>query len=113
MKDIKIKKASVNKIPENDVVKELEFKAVTVPKSKFNMLSVILFGLMTSSMICYVFMISSSIFYAVKTSQYEFRSENISVNILTGSLPYESKAINSSERISYIDKDSDTSISLK
>ena len=111
MKDIKIKKKIQNKIPEKAVaVLEPE---VFLVKRKTNVFPVILFGLMTTSILCYVFLVSSSIFYAVQTSQFEFQSQQVG-NITTSSvINQESIQKNDSNRISYINKDSDTSISLK
>lgn len=109
MKDIKINKKTPTKIPEKAVVLEPEIFLV---KRKTKVLPVILFGLMTTSVMTYIFLISSSIFYAVKTSQYEFQTNHVENTILSSNIDKEFLE-HSSNRISYINKDSDTSISLK
>jgi uncharacterized membrane protein len=111
MKDIKIKNKKVNKIPEKTVV-VYETKPVLV-KKKTNVFPVILFGFMTTSILCYVFLVSSSIFYAVRTSQYEFQAGQVGNVISSAVISQSTIEKNDSARVSYINKDSDTSISLK
>ncbi len=111
MKDIKVKKVSTNKTTErkNTVVST----TIVGTKRQFNSLPVILFGLMSTSILCYIFLVSSSIFYAVKTSQYEYKAGQIA-GATVNSLNTEEYAVKvSSDRISYINKDNSVAISLK
>ena len=101
MKDIKVKKVSVNKIAEK------------AEKKQFDFVPAILFGLMTTSIICYIFLVSSSVFYAVKTSQYEYKAGQIAISAVN-SLDTEEYVIKvSSDRVSYINQDNSIAISLK
>lgn len=115
--DIKIK--NVNKIVEKKVerkapeVVEIAQTFQSIHKKTYSKFSTILFGFMSASVMCYIFMISSSIFYAVKMSQFTFKGENMTATVATSSETYELAVKSSTGRISYINKNSDTSISLK
>ena len=107
MMDIKIKKVNTNNRIEKVTEKE------DIPASNFSKISIFLFGFMIVSVVSYVSLVSSSIFYAVKTSQYAYKTQNISTLNNTQESYGELDINENSSRISYINKDSDTSISLK
>jgi hypothetical protein len=117
MRDIKIKKqvqtlAKPNKIAE-PVVQEITTPVALKSKREVSIYSAILFCFMSLSILCYISMISSSVFYAVEASQLTFNSKNISS---TGNQDFSlSEAVtkNVGGRVSYVNKYSDTSISLK
>lgn len=114
MKDIRINKIKTNKNPEKK--QEIEFyeeKTESVMKKNSNIFSVFLFGLMSVSVVSYVFMISSSIFYAIERSQYEFKTKDISMITKDVYITDQLNRRTSSDKISYINTDSETSISLK
>jgi hypothetical protein len=82
-------------------------------KNTYSKGSIFLFAVMTMSMFFYIFMISSSVFYAVRQSQFTYKSDSlidVAANLNIGNEQLEKY---SHDRISYINKDSDTSISLK
>ncbi len=106
MKDIKIQKVKLNLNKKTEEVVEVS------SKKTLDIFSVIFFGFMTTSVICYVFFISTSIFYAVKAGQYDYKTEKIS-NSYSLSLVENVGIKTYSERISYIDTDSETAITLK
>lgn len=115
MMDIKVKKPIkkdpmpiVAEIPKEESVGEFR-----VSTKKVNGLSIGMFTLMTLSLACYIFMISSSVFYAVKSSQYAFDGNNLPVGIVSHDMDQSFSNKQNSGRISYINKDSATSISLK
>lgn len=111
MKDIKIKKISTDKIPEV-VETNVETTDFSVKKN-YSTMSLILFGFMTVSMMGYVFMISTSVYYAVKINQFSSKEKSIS---FTSSSSIDATINNSksdASRISYVNKDLDTSITLK
>jgi hypothetical protein len=111
MKDIKIKKVSTNKNLEK-TAEPVVYVQKDVTKSNVSIFSIFLFGLMSTTALCYVFLISSSIYYAVQASQYQYQSQNI----LSSSLDLESSLdafSKNSDRISYINYDSETAITLK
>jgi hypothetical protein len=120
MKDIKIKKIKVNKIEEKVeklapelVEEETQLEQAVLPKRRISIFSAASFAFMGATIIVYVFMISSSVFYAVKANQYNFKGDAISSTVLQNPLNQDLAAKANSSRISYINKDSDTSISLK
>lgn len=100
MKDIKIVKSKNINLNSNKSVR------------KYNIFSAILFGFMTTSVMCYVFLISSSIFYAVEASQFEYKTEKI-VGVIATSIDQKVDVKVHTDRISYINQDSDTAITLK
>jgi len=81
-------------------------------KSVFN-ISTILFAFMSASVFCYVFLVSSSIFYAVKESQFAYKIESIENTTQSQFANEEIKITANTNRISYINKNADTAISLK
>lgn len=109
MMDIKVKKGIVveTKVEAEPLVLE---KVSTQKVSKF---SVALFGFMSVSVIAYVFMISSSVFFAVKASQFAFNEENIGRSLTRVDVKDALANKDNTGRISYINRDSDTAISLK
>lgn len=118
MRDIRInKKINTNKTPEKRVVQVQKYEPaeveITSTKKSVSTFSVILFGFMTTSVICYIFMISASVFYSVKASQYDYKSESLTGTYLNEKLSDEFATKIISDRVSYINQDSDTSISLK
>lgn len=119
MMDIKYKNIRpVKKIEKSDTeimnkVSHFYNAPVSTSKAGSSKFSLFLFGLMFLSMSFYVFMISSSIFYAVKTSQFAYKAENISSVAQSLNMGDEELNKYSKDRISYINTDSDTSISLK
>ncbi len=114
MMDIKVNKViKTNKIVEKAVVPAKQDVGLLPSKKKYNLLSSILFGFMTSSIALYIFMISSSVFYAVKMSQYTFKGGNITNSVSTSTIGEDIVSKGAADRISYINKDSDTSISLR
>lgn len=117
MKDIKVTKVNSNKNVAKKVVKlenvEKPIKTTVFTQKRLNYFPAILFGFMTTSVLCYVFLISSSIFYAVKTSQYEYKSEKINVTFAS-SLDVDNYLNKTpSDRISYINQSNSVAISLK
>ncbi len=115
MKDIKVAKKVIKKVSINTdkiVAQKIENKTLFTEK-QLSYFPAILFGFMTTSILCYVFLISSSIFYAVKTSQYEYKSEKINVTFAS-SLDVDNY-LNKipSDRISYINQTNSVAISLK
>ena len=112
MKDIKIKKINQNKNAEK-VVEPVVHKTKENAKGNANIFSIFLFGLMTTTVFCYVFLVSSSIFYSVRANRYQFEIENANNVTISLESPYEMSSKHVKKSISYINQDSETSISLK
>ena len=122
MKDIKINKIKTNKNAETktnisvraaDIENDTYLPTNSVSKKRISIFSASLFGLMTLSISCYIFMISSSVFYAVQKSQFEFKAESISGANRNSNIDDDAGAKIQTDRISYINTDLETSISLK
>lgn len=113
MMDIKANKLKINKKAEKVVVKEVENTDIVFQKKDYSIFSGVLFVFMTTLAMCYVFMVSSSVFYAVKAAQFTFQAENINNTFSNVSVAGDSLNKGVGDRISYINKDSDTSISLR
>jgi hypothetical protein len=107
MKDIKLKVQNTNPKQKIEIPEMVHFE-----KKNLNVFSILSFGFMIGSLSCYIFFISSSIFYAVKTSQYEYKTEKIAA-VTYSQIPEEISINQYSDRISYIDIDQETAITLK
>lgn len=122
MMDIKVKRAAqvlksnetVEKVDKLEVVETQTTTINKTVKRQYSLVSLISFVFMFVSISSYIFLISSSVFYAVKQSQYSYKIEKIS-SATSISTSEDDKVLNKNfrERISYINLDSDTSISLK
>lgn len=112
MKDIKIKKSEQNIILTPNKIVEPVISVAIVPRN-YSLMSTILFGFMSASIICYIFMISSSVYYAVKVNQYNFQKELVANSVAINNYVQEFEQPSKSDRISYINKDSDVSITLR
>ena len=129
MLDIKVKKPvsmKTNKIPQKvnefqmEDTFEVEEAVVTLNNkvSKISIFSSILFVFMIGSISTYVFMVSSTVYFAVKESRFTYKSEsfkNSNLTILNSETIAEfGKADkNNDSKISYINIDPERNISLK
>jgi hypothetical protein len=112
MKDIKIKKVE-EKIKPNKI---LEKSIVVTDNAKISRFSSTLFGFMALSIFTYVFFVSSSIFYAVQEREFVFKQENIATESLAQNSEQEEFKLltkNNSSKVSFLNKDSDDTITLK
>lgn len=123
MRDIKINKTQNNIVKTNKIIERkattptlfkssgrVDMKLSNNTKSVF---STILFAFTTMSIFCYIFLVSSSVYFAVKESQYAYKSENLDNIALVDMGIEELKMNTNSQRISYINKKADTAISMK
>lgn len=113
MRDIKqIKKTKTEKyiFTEKSVEKT---ETTNLSKRDISIFSSVFFGLMTVSTFCYIFFVSSTVFYAVKTSKFSYQSENLVKTTYIVSAPTLENIKTDSSRITYINLKEDTNISLK
>lgn len=128
MLDIKVKKKiqiKIDKIPETEadfsIVKNevVEAKEETVENvSKTPLLSGILFVFMIFTASTYIFMVSSSVYFAVNESKYNYKGEsfkntNLTVVTAVDDSDGEKEKGADQSRITYINVDADHNISLK
>ncbi len=109
MKDIKITKQKVKKVVEREsVVNHNEKTSIKTGK-----LSFVFFTSMFMAVFVYIFLVSSSIFYSVKESKLAYKSTILQNNLVNeDDLAYVSVK-RASERISFINKSTDSGLSLK
>lgn len=117
MRDIKTKKI-INKSKESvekslpDTALFADYDTVAQPSKRASYFSIFSFGFMLSSLTCFIFLVSSSVFYAVRISQLEYKTAKISSNDYISISDVVSIG-EYSDRISYINETSDTAITLR
>ena len=119
MKDIKVRNkviTSSERISESffsDSNNVVEKKEVTKEKSKISVFSSVLFGTLILSTSAYVFLVCSSVFFAVRESKFNYRTETLSASINTKKIEVDGLTKVDKNRVSYINLNSDTSLTIR
>jgi hypothetical protein len=119
MKDVKITNKIANKKTEQvSSFFSIEKKQPLVDSNRF--LGQAFFVSMISVFVIYLFFVTSSIFYAINTQKYSYEIEllgnaatEVGYNLDGQENPFEFKNISKKDKITYVNRNAETAISLK